>query len=165
MQILFDAYTEIQMRTNSGANMPANNVLKIDDVNMFDILEASSSALLILAKDLPNQQIMKDLDCIGFFVQMFYSSIGSVQRSAVSLLAELACSRDCAAVVEQQHGLHQFVQANFCNQYGLLKTIAEISSGGAATLNSQASSILQHVTTLMQRLQEHKNQRNFFQVY
>lgn len=162
MQILFDAYTEIQVRTNSGANMPANNVLKIDDVNMFDILEASSSALLILAKDMQNQQIMKDLDCIGFFVQMFYSSIGNIQRSAVSLLAELACNRECAEVIEQQHGLHQFVQANFCNQYGLLKTIAEISAGQGNT-NSQASIILQHVTTLMQRLQEHKNQRNFFQ--
>lgn len=163
MQILFDAYTEIQVRTNSGANMPANNVLKIDDVNMFDILEASSSALLILAKDMQNQQIMKDLDCIGFFVQMFYSSIGSIQRSAVSLLAELACNRDCAEVIEQQHGLHHFVQANFCNQYGLLKTIAEISAGQGQSTNSQASIILQHVTTLMQRLQEHKNQRNLFQ--
>lgn len=50
MQILFDAYTEIQMRTNGGVNMPANNVLKIDDVNMFDIVEASSQALLILGK-------------------------------------------------------------------------------------------------------------------
>lgn len=161
MQILFDAYTEIQMRTSGGTNMPANNVLKIDDVNMFDIVEASSSALLILAKDFQNQQIMKDLDCIGFFVQMFYSSITSIQRSAVSILAELATNKECAEVIEQQAGLHQFVQANFCNQYGLLKTIAELSSAPSSA-NSQASIILQHVTTLMQRLQEHKNQRSFF---
>ena len=159
MQILFDAYTEIQVRTNGGATVPSNHVLKIDDVNMFDIVEASSSALLILAKDYQNQIIMKDLDCLGFFVQMFYSSIANIQRSAVSLLAELATSKECAEVVEQQPGLHQFVQANFCNQYGLLKTIAELSTGNAA--NSNASIILQHVTTLMQRLQEHKNQRAF----
>jgi len=159
MQILFDAYTEIQMRTSGGTNMPSNNVLKIDDVNMFDIVEASSSALLILAKDNQNQQIMKELDCIGFFVQMFYSSITSIQRSAVSILAELATNKECAEVIEQQHGLHQFVQANFCNQYGLLKTIAELSGSNS---NNQASIILQHVTTLMQRLQEHKNQRSFF---
>jgi catenin beta 1 len=160
MQILFDAYTEIQMRTSGGTNMPANNVLKIDDVNMFDIVEASSAALLILGKDIQNQQIMKDLDCIGFFVQMFYSSITSIQRSSVSILAELATNKECAEVIEQQAGLHQFVQANFCNQYGLLKTIAELTGQGSA--NNQASIILQHVTTLMQRLQEHKNQRSFF---
>ncbi len=53
MQILFDAYTEIQMRTSGGANMPANNVLKIDDVNMFDIVETSSAALLLLGKLFP----------------------------------------------------------------------------------------------------------------
>lgn len=161
MQILFDAYTEIQMRTSGGTNMPANNVLKIDDVNMFDIIEASSATLLILAKDMQNQQIMKDLDCIGFFVQMFYSSITSIQRSSVSILAELATNRECAEVIEQQAGLHQFVQANFCNQYGLLKTIAELSTAQGST-SSQASTILQHVTTLMQRLQEHKNKRSFF---
>lgn len=161
MQILFDAYTEIQMRTSGGTNMPSNNILKIDDVNMFDIVEASSAALLILAKDAPNQQIMKDLDCIGFFVQMFYSSITCIQRSSASILAELATNNECAEVIEQQPGLHQFVQGNFCNQYGLLKTIAEISSSQGST-NSQASVILQHVTTLMQRLQENKNKRSFF---
>jgi len=157
MQILFDAYTEIQMRTSGGTNMPANNVLKIDDVNMFDIVEASSAALLLLAKEQQNQQIMKELDCIGFFVQMFYSSIASIQRSAVSILAELATNKECAEVIEQQAGLHQFVQANFCNQYGLLKTIAELGQ----TTGSHAGIILQHVTTLMQRLQECRNKRQF----
>ncbi len=104
--------------------------------------------------------IMKELDCIGFFVQMFYSSITSVQRSAVSILAELSTNKECAEVIEQQAGLHQFVQANFCNQYGLLKTIAEISQDKSG---NHASIILQHVTTLMQRLQEHRNQRAYFQ--
>jgi len=50
MQILFDAYTEIQMRTSGGTNLPVNNILKIDDVNMFDIIEASSAALLLLGE-------------------------------------------------------------------------------------------------------------------
>jgi len=160
MQILFDAYTEIQVRTNGGVQLAAGGVLKIDDVNMFDIVEASSSALLLLAKEYQNQLIMKDLDCIGFFVQMFYSAVGNIQRSAASLLAELATNKECGEVIEQQPGLHQFVQMNFCNQYGLLKTIAEITgSGGSASSN--ASVVLQHVTTLMQRLQDHKNQRAF----
>lgn len=154
MQILFDAYTEIQLRTNGGANL--SQVVKIDDVNLFDIIDASSSALLILAKEYQNQIIMKDLDCLGFFVQMFFSPLPLVQKAAASLLAELATSKECAEVIEQQPGLQQFVQANFCNQYGMLKTIAELTS---TTPNSNASIILQHVTTFMQRIQEHKNQR------
>jgi len=83
-----------------------------------------------------------------------------IQRSAVSILAELSTNKDCAEVIEQQAGLHQFVQANFCNQYGLLKTIAEITQDKNG---NNASIILQHVTTLMQRLQEHRNQRAYFQ--
>ena len=79
MQILYDAYTEIQIKAQaqqSQANLNAM-VVKIEDVNLYDIVEASSSALLCLAKEYQNQIIMKDLDCIGFFVQMFYSPIGN----------------------------------------------------------------------------------------
>jgi catenin beta 1 len=159
MQILYDAYTEIQMRSQQ---QPNQLVYKIEDVNLFDIVEASSSALLLLAKEYQNQIIMKDLDCIGFFVQMFYSPITLIQKAASSLLAELSASKECAEVIEQQAGLHQFVQANFCNQYGVLKTLAEISTV-ASTNSSHASIILQHVTTLMQRLQDHKNQAYMLQ--
>lgn len=162
MQILYDAYTEIQTKTNNGVQ--ANLVVKIEDVNMLDIVDMSSSSLLVLAKEYQNQIIMKDLDCIGFFVQMFYSPIVNIQKAAVSLLAELAANKECADVIEQQAGLHQFVQANFCNQFGVLKTISELSGGGNSSngqSNTNASITLQHVTTLMQRLQEHKAQQAF----
>ena len=155
MQILFDAYTEIQARTNGSANI--TQVVKIDDVNLFDIVDASSSALLILAKEYQNQMIMKDLDCLGFFVQMFFSPLALIQKAAASLLAELSTSKECADVIENHPGLSQFVQANFCNQYGSLKSIAELS-GSTTQANSNASIILQHVTTFMQRIQDHKTQ-------
>jgi hypothetical protein len=154
MQILFDAYTEINNRTQNGSTQ--TQVVKIDDVNLFDIVDASSACLLILAKEHHNQIIMKELDCLGFFVQMFYSPLSLIQKAAASLLADLSTSKECAEVIEQQPNLNQFVQANFCNQYGQLKTIAEVTG---ANTNSNASIILQHVTTLMQRLQEHRNQR------
>jgi len=70
MQILFDAYTAINMHTQNGAML--TQVVKKDDVNLFDIVDASSAALLILAKEHHNQLIMKELDCLGFFVQMFF---------------------------------------------------------------------------------------------
>lgn len=152
MQILYDAFTEIHLKTNNGSN--ANIVVKIEDVNLLDIVDMSSASLLLLAKEYQNQIIMRDLDCIGFFVQMFYSPIVNIQKAAVSLLAELAANKECADVIEQQPGLQQFVQANFCNQFGVLKTISELSGNGQS--NTNASVVLQHVTTLMQRLQEHK---------
>ncbi|RNA01032.1 catenin beta-1 [Brachionus plicatilis] len=152
MQILYDAYTEINVKTNNGAQVVS--VVKVDDVNLMDIVELSSTCLLMLAKEHTNQIIMKDLDCIGFFVQMFFSPLSQIQKSAASLLAELSANRECAVVIEAQSGLQQFVQANFCNQFGQLKSIAELGSAGNS---AHASVILQHVTTLMQRLQEHKS--------
>jgi len=153
MQILFDAYTAINMHTQNGAML--TQVVKKDDVNLFDIVDASSAALLILAKEHHNQLIMKELDCLGFFVQMFFSPLNLIQKAAASILADLSTNKECAEVIEIQPNLNQFVQANFCNQYGQLKTIAEVTNGS----NSNASIILQHVTTLMQRLQEHRTQR------
>jgi len=152
MQVLYDAYTEINNKTNNGTQVVS--VVKVDDVNLMDIVELSSMCLLMLAKEFSNQIIMKDLDCIGFFVQMFFCPLGQVQKSAVSILAELSANRECAVVIETQVGLQQFVQAHFCNQFGQLKSIAELGAGNA---NAHSSVILQNVTTLMQRLQEHKS--------
>lgn len=151
MQILYDAYTEINVRTNNGAQQAS--VVKVDDVNLLDIVDLSSGCLLVLAKEYSNQMIMKDLDCIGFFVQMFYSQLNQIQKSAGMILAELSANRDCAVVIDTQSGFHQFIQARFCNQFGQLKSIAEI---GNAANSSHVSFVLQHVTTMMQRLQEHK---------
>jgi len=151
MQVLYDAYTEINVKTNNGSQVVS--VVKCDDVNLMDIVELSAACLLMLAKEYTNQIIMKDLDCIVFFVQMFYSTLSQVQKAAASLLAELSANKECAGVIDGQAGLQQYVQANFCNQFGQLKTIAELGSGNSS---AHASVILQHVTTLMQRLQEHK---------
>jgi catenin beta 1 len=141
MQILYDAYTEVHMK----------HITKCDDVNLLDIIESSSASLLLLAKDLHNQVMMKDLDCIGFFVQMFYSSIPVVQRAASGLLAELSSNKQCAEIVEQQPGFHQFIFANFCNQDGSLKSISELNSSTPI-----GNTIQQHVSTLVEHLEMHK---------
>lgn len=155
-QILYDSVSEIQMRTNNGTLLA--NVIKVDDVNLFDIVEACSSVLLILAKDYQNQMKMLELDCLVFFVQMFYSPIVMIQKAGSSLLAELSANKDCAHVISLQPNFNEFVQAHFCNQYGIIKTIAELT-GSATQPDPNASTILQHVTTFMQKIQEHKNQR------
>jgi hypothetical protein len=119
---------------------------------MYDIVDQCAASLLLLAKEYQNQLIMRDLDCVGFFLTMFISPLIGLQKPAASILAELASSRECAEFIERFPNFHQFVQANFCNQYGQLKTIAE----GSAVGSNATVSVLQHVTTLVQRLQEHK---------
>ena len=158
MRVLYDAYTEIQVRTKGSG--PANSIVKVDDVNLMDIVDGCASALVMLAKDHQVQIYMKELECLIFFVQLFYSPFTSIQRAGASLLAELAASKECAIVIEQQQGFQQFIQANFCNEYGMLKSIAEVSGAQTqAANNTQTTTILQHVHTLVQRLQEHKTQR------
>lgn len=94
---------------------------------------------------------MKNLDCIGFFLQMFYSPLGGIQRPAASILAELAGSRECAIVMEQTPGFHEFIQANFCNQFGQLVSAQQVANAGGNV------AVLQSVTIMMEKLQEHRN--------
>ena len=154
MQVLYSAYIVCQAKTNNGMSVPLNLVVKVNDVNLLDIIDSCSVCLLHLAKDFQNQNIMKQLDCIAFFVQLFFSPIMNNQKAGISVLAELASNKACAEIIEQTPGLSEYVQANFCNQFGMLKSIAELSNSGAP--NQNATLILQYVTTLMQRLQEHK---------
>jgi hypothetical protein len=156
MQIMYDAYTEINMRTNNGMSLTTNKqqqiVVKVEeDVNLCDIIDSCAMILLILAKEYQDQMSMKQLDCIGFFIQMFFSPIINNQKAASSILAELASNKECALLIEQTGSLHHFIQINFCNQFGMLKSIAELNSN-----NSNASIVLKNVHTLMQRLQEHR---------
>lgn len=122
--------------------------MKHDGINLFEIIDSSTGTLLQLAKETVIKIDMRNLECIGFFVQMFYSPLVGIQRPAASILAELASLRECALVIEQIPGFHEFVQANFCNQFGQLVTAA-----GSTT----AASSLQYVSTMMERLREHRN--------
>ena len=129
MHILYDAYTDLQMKMSAQPVLCAFTVIKNDDVNMFDIVDASATALLVLAKEYQNQLIMKDLDCIGFFVQMFYSNNALIQKAAASLLAELASYRPTSAY-----------------QYGQLKSVDELVASMPQHLAARVH-VLKHVTT------------------
>lgn len=92
---------------------------------------------------------MRKLECIGFFVQMLFSPLAGIQRPAASILAELASLRECAVVMEQIPGFHEFIQANFCNQFGQL-----VGNNNGLAANPI---MLQHVSTIVQKLREHRN--------
>jgi hypothetical protein len=123
MQVLYDAYNETQRQQF------------VDDVNLLDIIESCSNILMLLAKDYHNQLIMKDINCIQFFVQLVYSPLQSMQRISASLLAELVQNKECVELIDQQAGLHGFLNkamANFASDITLGRlhlTFGSISNG------------------------------------
>lgn len=152
-QVFYDAYMHINHMAIHGGDPT-----KVDNVSLFDIIDLSATALNLLAKDYHNQIIMNELECIKFFAQVFCDTrFASIQKNGATLLAELSTSKECAQVIEKMPEIHQYVQMNFCNQYGALKTLAELG-----TSNTTLTSILQSVTTMMQRLQEHRNSHHQF---
>lgn len=84
-------------------------------------------------------------------MQMLYSPLVGIQRPAASILAELATTAECAIVIEQFPGFHDFIQANFCNQFGQLVSVSQMANAGGNV------NVLQHVTTMMEKIQEHRN--------
>jgi hypothetical protein len=148
-QVFYDAYVQIQsIQAHNG------DPTKVDGVSLFDIVDLSSTALVMLARDYQNQSIMNELECVRFFGTVFVDGrYPNIQKAGAALLAELSMSRECAQVIEKMGDVHQYIQLNLCNQYGKLQTLAEL---GAST-NPVTTSIHQSVTTMMQRLHEHKN--------
>ena len=138
------------IQTNNGK--VANVDVKENGINLYEIVDSSSASLLLLAKENCNKITMRNLDCIGFFLQMFYSPLVGIQRPAASILAELASSPECGIVIEQMPGFHEFIQANFCNQlFGQLVSVTQMANAGGNV------AILQHVTTMMEKLQANRN--------
>ena len=84
-------------------------------------------------------------------MQMLYSPLVGIQRPAASILAELASTAECAIVIEQFPGLNDFIQANFCNQFGQLVSASQMANAGGNV------NVLQHVTIMMEKIQEHRN--------
>jgi hypothetical protein len=78
---------------------------------------------------------MKDINCIQFFVQLVYSPLQSMQRISASLLAELVQNKECVELIDQQAGLHGFLNkamANFASDITLGRlhlTFGSISNG------------------------------------
>ena len=101
MQILFDAYNEAQHKQVA------------NDVNLMDIIDASSNIILLLMKDYGNQIHMKNINCVGFFVQLLNTQHDKIQHIAAGLLAELAQNKECVASIDQQPGVHFYLTKMF----------------------------------------------------
>lgn len=154
MQILFDVYTEINNRLINATNTNENLVIMLDGVNLLTVFDLCILSLMVLSKDKKNQLIMRDLECIPFFIQMFTSSIVQIQKGVSSIIVELSGTKECADIVERQPGFQMFIQSNFYNQFGNIKTPAELCEINKSL--SHSSTILQNVSLMVQRLTDHR---------
>ncbi|KAI1284842.1 Armadillo segment polarity protein [Halotydeus destructor] len=103
VQLLNKAYGETQRQRNSiASNGSQANASYTDGVRMDEIVEGTVGALHILAKDLTNRAIIRNLGVIPTFVKLLYSDIDNIQRVAVGVLCELATDKEGAEIIEAE---------------------------------------------------------------
>ena len=93
-QLLNKAIQEIK-RNNGSA-------IDLDGIHMSEIVEGSLAALHLLAKDLVNRQIIRELGAISICIELLYNDIENIQRFAAGLLCELANDKEGAERIEQE---------------------------------------------------------------
>lgn len=156
MQVLFEAYNECSGRITRGVSLQITEESG-DTINLSDIIEFCSRPLLILAKDPQNQVDMRQMECISFFVTMFYAAhLPVAQKVASSLLAELSVNPTCLQVILNDPYFESFVHANFCNSKGQLLNTFEAAQQNAGP---HVQVIVQNLSTILQRMTELKNQQ------
>lgn len=156
MQVLFEAYNECNDRIHRGVSLQVTEESG-DTINLSDIIEFCSRPLLILAKDPQNQIEMRQMECITFFITMFFAShLPVAQKVASSLLAELSVNSACLQVVMDQPYFDSFVRANFFNSKGQLLNTLELAQQNAGP---HVQVIVQNLSIILQRIAELKTQQ------
>lgn len=73
-----------------------------DGVRMEDIVEGTTAALNVLARDRHNRLIIRQKMDLQIFVQLLYKDIEGIQRAAAGVLCELAIDKEGAEMIVQQ---------------------------------------------------------------
>ncbi|KAK7119624.1 hypothetical protein R3I94_021447 [Phoxinus phoxinus] len=73
-----------------------------DGVRMEEIVEGSTGALHILARDPMNKATIASMDTIPLFVQLLYSPLDNVKRVAAGVLCELALDKTSANIIDSE---------------------------------------------------------------
>uniref|UniRef100_A0A8C1TKA0 Junction plakoglobin-like n=1 Tax=Cyprinus carpio TaxID=7962 RepID=A0A8C1TKA0_CYPCA len=73
-----------------------------DGVRMEEIVEGSTGALHIMARDPMNKATIANMDTIPLFVQLLYSPLDNVKRVAAGVLCELALDKQSAEIIDSE---------------------------------------------------------------
>ncbi|XP_071493354.1 catenin beta [Diadema antillarum] len=101
VQLLMRAHQDTQRRSSMGSTGSQGGSYA-DGVRMEDIVEGTTGALHILARDSHNRALIQGLNCIPLFVQLLYSNIENIQRVAAGVLSEVSLDKQGAEMIEQE---------------------------------------------------------------
>lgn len=101
VQLLMRAHQDTQRRATMGSNGQQGGSF-VDGVRMEEIVEGTTGALHILAREAHNRALIRGLNCIPLFIQLLYSNVDNIQRVAAGVLCELAHDKEGAEIIEQE---------------------------------------------------------------
>ncbi|XP_034717296.1 junction plakoglobin a [Etheostoma cragini] len=97
-----------------------------DGVRMEEIVEGSTGALHILARDPINRAEITNLQTIPLFVQLLYSPVDNVKRVAAGLLCELALDKPSAEIIDSEGASAPLMDLLHSNNEGIATYAAAV---------------------------------------
>jgi len=100
VQLLMNSYADSVSHKAAGHGQPPGYV--DGGVRMDEIVEGTTGALHILARDRQCRDIIADLNTIPLFIQLLNSPVENIQRVAAGVLCELALDKTKAEIIESE---------------------------------------------------------------
>ncbi|XP_032355462.1 junction plakoglobin a [Etheostoma spectabile] len=97
-----------------------------DGVRMEEIVEGSTGALHILARDPINRAEIANLQTIPLFVQLLYSPVDNVKRVAAGILCELALDKPSAELIDSEGASAPLMDLLHSNNEGIATYAAAV---------------------------------------
>ncbi|CAN9509928.1 unnamed protein product [Ophioblennius macclurei] len=97
-----------------------------DGVRMEEIVEGSTGALHILARDPVNRAEIANLTTIPLFVQLLYSPVDNVKRVAAGVLCELALDKPSAELIDAEGASSPLMELLHSNNEGIATYAAAV---------------------------------------
>ncbi|CAJ1053705.1 junction plakoglobin a [Xyrichtys novacula] len=97
-----------------------------DGVRMEEIVEGSTGALHILARDPVNRAEIANLQTIPLFVQLLYSPVDNVKRVAAGVLCELALDKPSAELIDAEGASSPLMDLLHSNNEGIATYAAAV---------------------------------------
>lgn len=97
-----------------------------DGVKMEEIVEGSTGALQIMARDPVNKLTIASMDTIPLFVQLLYSPLDNVKRVAAGVLCELALDRQSAEIIDAEGASPLLMELLHSNNEGIATYAAAV---------------------------------------
>ncbi|XP_068585144.1 junction plakoglobin a [Cebidichthys violaceus] len=97
-----------------------------DGVRMEEIVEGSTGALHILARDPTNRAEIANLQTVPLFVQLLYSPVDNVKRVAAGVLCELALDKQSAELIDSEGASAPLMDLLHSNNEGIATYAAAV---------------------------------------